>query len=225
MLNATSEHRLHRRRLLAGALALSASAVTGCAAPIPTGSTAPLNPGSPAMPDARRILLAYFSRAGENYFNGGRRFLDVGNTQVLAELIAARVGVTVYRIEAAEPYSDDYDATVARNVREQERNARPAITGALPDVAGYDTVLLGSPIWNVQPPMIMRTFTESLDLAGKRVIPFTTHAMSGLGQAVEVYTSTCRGATLGEGLAVRGEEVGQAAPAVREWLRRVGLAG
>ena len=214
--------RVHRRRLLTGALALGASAVTGCAKPVPTTPTAPLDSGSPAVP-SQRILLAYFSRAGENYYNGGRRFLNVGNTQVLAGLIAGQLDVSTYRIEAAEPYSDEYDATVARNVREQEANARPSIAGALPVVASYGTILLGSPIWNVQPPMIMRTFTESLDLAGRQVIPFTTHAMSGLGRAVEIYTSTCRGATIGEGLAVRGEEVAQAEPAVRDWLHRVGL--
>jgi flavodoxin len=175
------------------------------------------------VPAVRRILLAYFSRAGENYFNGGRRFLDVGNTQVLADIIAKHLDAFTYRIEAAEPYSDAYDATVARNVREQESNARPAISRALPDVSRYDTILVGSPIWNVEPPMIMRTFTEGLDLAGKLVIPFTTHAMSGLGRAVEIYAATCRGATIGEGLAVRGEEVAQAGPAVGGWLRRVGL--
>ena len=52
----------------------------------------------------------------------------------------------------------------------------------LPD--GYDTVLLGSPIWNVRAPMIMTTFTEQLDFTGKTVVPFTTHAMSGLGTTV-----------------------------------------
>ncbi len=216
------DQRFHRRRLLTGGLALGVSAVSGCGMPTIT-PTAPINSGSPAVPSAQRILLAYFSRAGENYFNGGRRFLDVGNTQVLADIIAGHLDATTFRIEAAEPYSDAYDATVTRNVREQEANARPTISRALPDVSRFDTILVGSPIWNVEPPMIMRTFTEGLDLAGKLVIPFTTHAMSGLGRAVEIYRSTCRGATIGDGLAVRGEEVAQAGPAVGDWLRRVGL--
>ena len=53
-----------------------------------------------------RILLAYFSRPGENYYYGGRRDLDVGNTQVLAEMIADLIDCDVFRIEAAEPYPD-----------------------------------------------------------------------------------------------------------------------
>ena len=73
------------------------------------------------------MLLAYFSRAGENYHYGGRRDLKVGNTEVLARMIAGLTTVDVYRIGAADPYPDSYDATVARNVAEQDDNARPAI--------------------------------------------------------------------------------------------------
>jgi hypothetical protein len=69
---------------------------------------------------------------------------------------------------------------VARNVREQDAYTRPAIANALPRLDPYDTVLLASPIWNVRAPMIMTTFTEALDFAGKTVHPVTTHAMSGL---------------------------------------------
>jgi len=85
--------------------------------------------------------------------------------------------------------------------------------------------VLASGVWSVRPPMIMRTFTEALDFTGRTVYPLTTHAGSGLGRAVEVYRQTCRGATLGEGLAVRGEEAGAAEPEVRAWLQRVGLLG
>ena len=71
--------------------------------------------------------------------------------------------------------------------------------------------------------MIMSTFTEGLDFAGKTVHPFTTHAMSGLGGTERDYAASCPGATLGEGLAVRGEEVAEAGQAVESWLRRIGL--
>lgn len=83
---------------------------------------------------------------------------------------------------------------MARNVREQDDDARPAIAVALPDVVACDIVLIGSPIWNVRAPMIMSTFTEGLDLAGKTVHPFTTHAMSGLGTTQRDYAATCPGA-------------------------------
>jgi hypothetical protein len=71
--------------------------------------------------------------------------------------------------------------------------------------------------------MLMTTFVEGLDFAGKTVHPLTTHAMSGLGQTERDYAASCRGATIREGLAVRGEEVADAEPAVQAWLRRIGL--
>jgi flavodoxin len=171
------------------------------------------------------VLLAYFSRAGENYFNGGRRRLSVGNTEVVAGMISRLLGCDVHRVEAAEPYPDDYDPTVARNVREQEANARPAIANPLRSIERYDTVLLGSPIWNVRAPMIMTTLVDGLDFAGKTIHPLTTYAMSGLGTTERDYAASCPGARLGEGLAVRGEEVAGAGPAVEAWLRRIGLLG
>lgn len=168
-------------------------------------------------------LLVYFSRPGENYWNGDRIDLEIGNTEVLATMIAERTGCDVYRVVESDPYSDSYDDTVARNVREQESDARPAIAGALPDVSGYGTVILASPIWNVRPPMIMSTFTEAVPLAGTTLLPVTTHAMSGLGRAPEVYGALAPDATVGVGLAVRGEEVAGAGADVDAWLREVGL--
>lgn len=169
------------------------------------------------------ILLAYFSRAGENYYYGGRTTLEIGNTEVLAGMISQRITCDVYRIEPVAPYPENYAETVAQNVREQDASARPAIANLPATMEPYRIVLLGSPIWNVRPPMIMATFAEHFDFRGKTVIPFTTHGMSGLGHAVRDYTAWCAGATIGEGLAVRGEEVGGAADAVDAWLRRLNL--
>ncbi|MFJ8723231.1 flavodoxin [Streptomyces sp. NPDC093269] len=171
----------------------------------------------------KRVLLAYFSRPGENYYNGGRIDLKVGNTAVLADKIGSRISCDTYRIQAADPYSHDYDATVKRNVREQDTDARPAIEGRLPSLDGYDTILLASPIWNVRAPVIMTTFIEPLDFRGKTVHPVTTYAMSGLGTTERDYAASCPGATIAEGLAVRGEEVKDADTEVEAWLRRIRL--
>ena len=168
---------------------------------------------------SRPILLAYFSRPGENYWNGGRRNLKVGNTEVLARTISARLDCDVHRIEAAEPYPADYEETVQRNVREQETDARPAIANPLPSIDRYDTILLASPIWNIRAPMIMTTFTERYDFSGKTVHPITTYAMSGLGATPDDYARSCRGARIGAGLAVRGEEARSARADVDSWLR------
>ena len=208
--------RLSRRAVLTGALLLGA---TGC-------TTARATPAaSPPTPDggSGQVLLAYFSRAGENYFYGGRRNLEVGNTEVLATMIAELIDCDIYRIEASDPYPDGYDATVQRNVAEQDADARPGIADPLASIDGYQHVLLGSPIWNVRPPMIMSTFAESYDFTGITVHPFVTYAVSGLGNTPRAYSRACASADIGTGLAIRGEEVAQHRSDVETWLRAAGL--
>jgi len=168
-------------------------------------------------------LLAYFSRPGENYYYGGRIDLKVGNTEVVARMIGRLIRCDVHRIEAANPYPRNYEKTVARNVREQEANARPQIRNPLPSIERYEVVVLASPIWNVRAPMIMSTFADSYDFAGKTVYPVTTYAMSGLGTTPEDYAALCRGARIGKGLAVQGEKARSSQPAIEAWLRRAGL--
>ncbi len=223
---------LLKTSVVAGAGAVLGSQLAGCDAPASSSSgssaseVATAQPGNAPEPTGAagsRVLLAYFSRAGENYFYGGRTVLEVGNTAVVAEMISSAVAVDVFRIEAADPYPESYDATVERNVREQNTEARPAIAGALPAVGGYGTVLLGSGLWNVRPPMIMRTFVDGVDLTGKAIFPFVTYAVSGLGRTIDDYTRLCPRSTIGEGLAVRGEQARDARADVQAWLRRIGM--
>jgi flavodoxin len=217
---------LDRRTFLRAAMASAGGAtlltVAGCTGPdtsrAPTQEAQPMRP---TPPPSTATLLVYFSRPGENYWYGERRDLEIGNTEVLATMIADRLACDTYRIEPVDPYPASYEETVARNVREQDQDARPAIASPLPDITGYDTVILASPIWNVRPPMIMSTFVESVSREGKRILPVTTHAMSGLGRSIEIYTELARGATIGEGLAVQGEEVADAGPDLALWLREV----
>ena len=172
---------------------------------------------------AQRTAVVFFSRTGENYDTGGRTDLTTGNTAVLAGILVDRLQCDVFELEAAEPYSDDYDDTVARNVREQNADARPAIAGEIPSMDAYDTVLVGSPIWNVRPPMIMNTFLESADWSGTTLYPFVTYAVSGLGSTERVYRDAAPDARLGDGLAVRGEDVAGAADEAADWLSANGL--
>ena len=114
---------------------------------------------------------------------------------------------------------------MARNVTEQNDDARPGIANPLDSIDGYATVLLASPIWNVRPPMIMSTFTDAYNFTGKTVLPVVTYAVSGLGSVErDYYAAACPGARIGAGLAVRGEEVSQAREQVRRWLQDTGLS-
>jgi flavodoxin len=188
----------------------------------PAASSPSSSPATPRTPG--KVLLVFFSRAGENYFHGGRKVLTVGNTAVVAGMIRESLGCDAFQIRPVDPYPHAYDATVRRNTEEQERKARPAIVDPPASIDAHDTILMGSPIWNVRAPRIMLTFAERYDFTGKTVFPFTTHAMSGLGHVVEEYAAACRGARLGEALAIRGEEAAERRADVEAWLRRAGLA-
>ena len=216
-----------RSAFLRSALAAIAGVVVGVAPPGSggwwSGATAAAAARATQTTSRRRVLLAYFSRAGENYYYGGRRDLKVGNTEVVARMISKLIRCDVHRIRAVDPYPYDYEATVARNVREQQADARPRIANPLASIKRYDVVLLASPIWNVRAPMIMSTFAERYDFTGKTIFPVTTHAMSGLGTTPDDYAASCPRATIGRGLAVQGEKARTADPAVEAWLRRVRL--
>jgi flavodoxin len=221
--NTLDRHEFVRAALLALAGVTVGAALSGCSGGSTGGRESERGSADDSMTTASNVVLAYFSRAGENYYYGGRTNLEVGNTEVLAGMIRDLIGCEVHRIDPLDPYPYDYEETVERNVREQDADARPAIANPLASIDGYDIVLLGSPVWNVRAPMIMSTFAERYDFTGKTVFPFTTYAVSGLGTVVEDYRRLCPGASIGEGLAVRGERVRDADAAVEAWLRRINL--
>ena len=129
-------------------------------------------------PSDSDILVVYFSRTGEQY-NVGE--IDKGNTAIIAEMIADETGADIFEILPEEdyyPYTYDELTDVAK--QEQKENARPAYAGEVPDLNRYTTVFIGSPVWWGDWPMIMYTFfEENTDaLAGKTLIPFSTHCLT-----------------------------------------------
>ena len=106
-----------------------------------------------------RELIAYFSRAGENYFSGSYRHIDVGNTEVVAGMIRDVTGADMFRIEMAEPYSDVYDECIAQAKEDQRKGARPELRTYLDGIDGYDTVYLGFPdYWGTMPMRSSRSW-------------------------------------------------------------------
>lgn len=90
--------------------------------------------------DSGRVLIAYFSRAGENY---GVGVIEKGNTEIVAEMIAEQTGGDLFHIETVTPYPKDYDECTAVARREQDENARPELTAAVENMDDYDTIYLG----------------------------------------------------------------------------------
>ena len=90
-----------------------------------------------------KILIAYFSRADENYAVG---YIEKGNTAIIAEMIADETGGDLFHIERATSYSADYDECTDEAKQEQNENARPALAEDK-DISEYDVIFLGYPIW------------------------------------------------------------------------------
>lgn len=171
--------------------------------------------------NTKKILVAFFSRAGENYAVG---HIEQGNTHIVAEMIASATGGTLFRIEPATPYPDDYRACTEVAQREKRSKARPALVG---DIAAeeFDVIFLGYPNWWGDLPMCVYTFLEQHDWQGKVVIPFCTHEGSGLSDTENLLRAACRGASVLNGLAVRGSvaqnEREKARKLVLEWLKQL----
>lgn len=171
--------------------------------------------------NTKKILVAFFSRTGENYAVG---HIEQGNTHIVAELIASATGGTLFRIEPATPYPDDYRACTEVAQREKRSKARPALVGDIA-VEEYDVIFLGYPNWWGDLPMCVYTFLEQHNWQGKVVIPFCTHEGSGLSDTENLLREACRGASVLNGLAVRGSVAQNEREKVRkqvlEWLKRL----
>ncbi len=153
-----------------------------------TNSSAPAKAIKPTIAAAastnslagKKILVAYFSATN--------------NTKQVAEDIAKATGADLYRIEAAQAYaSNPYDSS-DRIKKEAYENLLPAVKNPLPksEMAKYDVIFVGSPIWWHQPAMVVCTFLEGYDLSGKTVVPFFTYgARSYLNESMQrIYKST-----------------------------------
>jgi flavodoxin len=169
--------------------------------------------------NGNRILIAYFSRKGNNYLDGRIVNLPVGNTEVAAKIIQSQVAGDLFHIEAAKAYPADYTRATEVAQEELSRNARPVLARQLDSLAGYDLVILGYPNWWGTMPMPVWTFLESHDFTGKTILPFCTHEGSGLGHSERDIQKLCPGAHVLRGLAIRGGSVGKAEKTLASWLK------
>mgnify|MGYP001631306681 FL=1 len=79
-----------------------------------------------------KALIAFYSRADENYVSGMLKMLDVGNTEVAARMIKELTGAELFAIRQVHPYSKSYNACIAEAQADQKRQARPELK-AYPD--------------------------------------------------------------------------------------------
>ena len=166
-----------------------------------------------------KALIAFYSRAGENYFGGAYRRISVGNTEQAARMLAAVTGADTLRIEQVQPYSEDYKACVAEAREDWQCGARPALVNLPESLDGYDEIYLGYPNYCGTMPMAVYTFLEHYDFTGKTIHPFCTHEGSGLSDTESDIRRAAPGAIVTKGLAIHGSHVAEAESALARWVR------
>lgn len=164
-------------------------------------------------------LIAFYSRADENYVNGLIKTLEVGNTEVAAGIIKELTDADLFKIEQSEPYARDYNECIAQAQADQRQNARPQLKVYPETLYEYDVIYLGYPNYWSTMPMAVFTFLEHFDFEGKTIKPFCTHEGSGLGSSVSDIKKLCPAAKIEKGLAVHGGSVRQSRNKIEKWIQ------
>lgn len=168
-----------------------------------------------------KILIVYYSRKGENYWNGSIRNLKKGNTEVVAELIQKSIGGDLFEVETIKTYSKDYTECTEEAKAELRTKERIAVKNYKVDLEAYDTLFVGYPNWWGTMPMVMFTFLEHYDLSGKKIVPFCTHEGSGMGGSERDLKNICVGASVMPGLSIQGSEAAHSENKVAAWAKKM----
>lgn len=159
-----------------------------------------------------KILVAYFSASGV--------------TARLAKTLKEATGGDLHEIKPAKPYSSadlNWNNKQSRSsVEMNDKASRPAIAAFVENMAQYDAVFVGFPIWWYEAPRIIHTFLESYDFSGKTVVPFATSGGSGMGSTSDILHKVCPAAKVlpGKRMSVTASEA-----QIKKWMTELGLQG
>lgn len=157
---------------------------------------------------AEKILVAVFSASGV--------------TKKVGEEIARIAGADFFEIVPEKIYTDDdlnwMNKQSRSSIEMNDLSSRPKIAGTVSDMASYDKVIIGFPIWWGVAPRIIDTFLESYDLSGKTIIPFCTSGGSGVGRSDEELHKNVNGDVKWE----KGTQINRPdETAIKKWLEKV----
>lgn len=135
-----------------------------------------------AQTGSSRILVAYVTRSG--------------NTRVVARTLARQWQADLFHIQTQEPYPDDYETHVAVAREQRESKTAPELAPHVDDIGGYDTIVLGFPIWGGDLPAPVRSFLQAHQIAARLIVPVVTHGGYGPGRALETLQDLAPDGTL-----------------------------
>ena len=170
-----------------------------------------------------KTLIAFFSRADENYFGGAMRYVKVGNTEIVANIIKDLVPADSFKIEMKNPYSPVYMTCIEEAKKDLRAKARPELVSLPGSIDESDTVILAYPNYWGTMPMAVYTFLENFDFSGKIILPLCTNEGSGMGSSEREIKKTCPGADVKKGLPITGSAAASSKSSVERWLKANGL--
>ena len=158
---------------------------------------------------APKVLVLYYSQTN--------------NTRTVAEAIAGKLGADTEEIVALNPYDGDFQATIGRCMQEREAGIIPEIEPVKADLASYDIIFLGYPIWfgTFAPPM--GAFVKSADLAGKKIVPFCSFGSGGLDSSIRDLKAAQPEAEVLDGYGVRAARIDAVEKEVDRFLKAGGF--
>lgn len=139
-------------------------------------------------------LVAYFSASG--------------TTARVAKDLAKAAGADLYEIRPETPYTGAdlnwQDKNSRSSLEMRDKNSRPTLADRDANIAQYDTVFVGFPIWWYVAPTIINSFLEAYDFSGKKIVLFATSGGSGFGKAVTGLQPSAPDAEIVEGALLNG---------------------
>ena len=159
--------------------------------------------GSTPMKQSR-TLVAYLTRSG--------------NTRVIAETLHRKLGADLFEIRPARAYPGDYEQHVAQAQRERDSGFEPPLAARVDDIAKYEEIFLGFPIWGETAPPPIRSFLKAHDLRGKTLRPFITHGGYGVGESPSVLASHAPGARIETAFVMEADQERRTLNQVNGWL-------
>ena len=180
------------------------------------------------------ILIVYFSRWGNTEYSedvdattsasilldGEERY---GTTEYVANMIQREIGGDVHLIETVDTYTADFEELRDVNHDEMNSNYLPELKESDLDIAQYDTVFIGYPVWATSVPQAVLSFLNQYDLAGKTVIPFCTHDGYGAGASYQTIADASHAGTTLDGIAIEAKDVSDAQETIVNWLSDIGM--
>ena len=150
-------------------------------------------------------------------------YSQTSNTRVVAQEIATRLGADIEEIVAVTPYDGDFQATIERCMKEREQGVTPEIRPVAADLAKYDVIFIGYPVWfgTFAPPVA--TFLDKVDLAGKKVVPFCTFGSGGIESSTKDLAAKQPRAEILPGYGVRAARLSAVPREVDQFLKASGF--